>query len=49
MEYLVTSFLEAIKNPQHPEHEEYREWIGGDFDPESFYMKKVNRLLRALR
>jgi hypothetical protein len=43
------SFLEAIKNSKHPEHEEYREWIGGDFDPEPFDMNKVNRFLRALR
>jgi hypothetical protein len=43
------NFLEAVKNPKHPEHAEYREWIGGDFDPEEFDLNAVNRLLRALR
>jgi len=27
-------FLEAIRDPQHEEHETYLEWIGGEFDPE---------------
>src|SRR5690606_41145883 len=29
-------FLEAINDPSHPEHEEMREWVGGDFDAEHF-------------
>lgn len=29
-------FLEAIKNPDHPEHEDYLRWIGGAFEPEAF-------------
>ncbi len=29
-------FLEAIRNPEHPEHADYLEWIGGEFDPEAF-------------
>jgi len=28
--------LEAIRNPRHPEHAHYKEWIGGAFDPEAF-------------
>jgi hypothetical protein len=28
--------LETLANPQHPDHEEQREWIGEDFDPETF-------------
>jgi len=43
------NFLEAIGNPKHREHAEYREWIGGDFDPEAFDINKVSHLLRALR
>ena len=38
-------FLEAVQDPQHPEHEERREWIGGDFDPEAFDLEAVNRQL----
>lgn len=29
-------FLEAIRNPDHEEHEEYLAWIGGNLDPEDF-------------
>lgn len=29
-------FLEAIRNPDHEEHEMYINWIGGNFDPEDF-------------
>jgi hypothetical protein len=28
--------LEALRNPRHPEHAHYKEWIGDAFDPESF-------------
>jgi hypothetical protein len=42
-------FLKAIKDPRHRDHKHYREWIGGDFDPEEFDMNAVNRLLRTLR
>jgi hypothetical protein len=42
-------FLEAIKNPKHPEHEDRVEWIGGSFDPEALDVDEVNRALRALR
>lgn len=31
-----TEFLEAMRDPGHPEHEDFREWIGGDFDPARF-------------
>jgi len=29
-------FLEAIRNPDHKEHETYLNWIGGNFDPMEF-------------
>jgi len=38
-------FLDAIQNPRHPQHEELREWIGGDFDPEAFDPEAVNAKL----
>ncbi|MFH1704224.1 MAG: plasmid pRiA4b ORF-3 family protein [Nitrospirota bacterium] len=34
-------FLEAIMDPKNPQHEEMLDWIGGDFDPESFDAKDV--------
>ena len=42
-------FLEAIQNPNHPEHDDYLEWIGGEFDPEEFDLDEVNEALRGLR
>jgi len=38
--------LEVLENPDHPEYEEMREWMGEDFDPEKFDLDKVNRQLR---
>jgi hypothetical protein len=34
--YGYQRFLEAIRDPQHPEHQEMLEWVGGGFDPEAF-------------
>ena len=42
------SFLDAIQDPQHPEHEEMLEWVGGEFDPEAFDLDEVNRELQRL-
>jgi hypothetical protein len=41
-------FLEAIRHPDHPEHEDMLEWIGGSFDPEQFDLEHVNKRLRRL-
>jgi hypothetical protein len=43
-----TSFLDALQDPQHPEHEEMLEWVGGEFDPEAFDLDEVNRELQRL-
>ena len=40
------NFLEAIRDPQHEEHENYLEWIGGEFDPEVFDLEAANQRLR---
>jgi hypothetical protein len=42
------NFLEAICNTDHHEHEEYLNWIGGEFDPEAFNLEEVNTRLRQL-
>lgn len=34
-------FLEALADPSHPEHESYRDWSGGNFDPERFDPARV--------
>jgi hypothetical protein len=41
--------LEVLRDPKHEEHEEMREWIGGDFDPEAFDLDEVNEALRHIR
>jgi hypothetical protein len=43
------SFLEAITQPDHPEHDQYLEWIGDEFDPKAFDLEAVNQDLEALR
>lgn len=39
------NFLEAISDPAHPEHEDYKERVGDDFDPNAFDVEQVNGLL----
>lgn len=47
--YGYAEFLDAIADPEDPEHEELLEWIGGEFAPEAFDMAAVNRELRSVR
>lgn len=35
-------FLEAIRDPKHPEHREMLEW-GGRFDPDAFEIDEINK------
>jgi len=42
-------FLEAIRDPDHPEHDQMLEWIGGEFHPLAFDLEAVNRGLKRLR
>ncbi len=35
--------LSVAADPQHPEHEEMRDWLGEDYDPEDFSADQVNR------
>ncbi|GAA5181359.1 plasmid pRiA4b ORF-3 family protein [Rugosimonospora acidiphila] len=41
-------FLEALRDPGHPEHEAMREWIGRRFDPAFFDPDRATVLLRRL-
>ena len=47
--YGYTDFLEAIRDPEHPEHDEMLAWAGGTFDPDAFNIAAVNRKLRLLK
>lgn len=40
-----SEFLAALADPEDPEHDHYREWAGGAFDPEAFDPKEANRRL----
>ena len=42
------SFLEAIQDPTHPEHEEMVEWVGREFDPDAFDLAGVSTELQRL-
>jgi hypothetical protein len=42
-------FLAAVGDPNHPEHADMLEWIGGAFDPEAFDLSAVNKELGAMR
>ena len=38
-------FLAALADPNNPEHDEFKEWIGGSFDPTAFDVAEVNQRL----
>jgi hypothetical protein len=40
------NFLQAIGDPDHPEHDQHLTWAGGSFDPEAFDLEEVNAGLR---
>ncbi|MHB9025127.1 MAG: IS1096 element passenger TnpR family protein [Armatimonadota bacterium] len=42
-------FLEAIRDPHHPDHDELLQWVGGAFDPEAFDSGRVNQRLQRLK
>lgn len=39
-------FRKAIKNPKHPEHKNYTDWIGRKFEPEKFDAKQATKDMR---
>jgi Plasmid pRiA4b ORF-3-like protein len=41
--------LDALADPNHEQHQEMRDWIGGDFDPQAFSVEEVNRKLAPRR
>lgn len=43
-------FLNALKDPNHEEHERYTQWSGGNFDSERFDLESINwELMKYLR
>ena len=45
--WVYPDFLAAVANPQHPDHEDMIEWIGGKFDPSAFDLDALNARLRV--
>ncbi len=43
------AFLEAVRDPNHPEHDDMVEWIGGEFEPDEFNPDEVNKTLRRIK
>ncbi len=39
-------FLQAIQDPEHEEHEQTVEWVGGEFKPDRFSAKDATRGMR---
>ena len=39
-------FLEAMADPQHPDHDDRSEWIDGHWDPELFNLDGINEALK---
>lgn len=42
-------FLEAFNDPDHPEHERWSDWIGGEWDAEEFDLDLFNEILEDTR
>jgi hypothetical protein len=40
--------LEALQDPEHPEHAEKLEWVGEGFDPNQVDVEEINQQLAAL-
>jgi hypothetical protein len=38
--------LDALSDPEDPDHEERLDWVGEDFDPEEFSVEEVNEVLQ---
>ena len=43
------AFLEAIADPDHEDHDNFLEWVGGSFNPGEFDVANANALLQKVR
>lgn len=41
--------LDALGDPSHEQHEELRDWVGDDYDPDAFSIEDINQMLGLLR
>jgi len=47
--YGYYDLLKALSDPNSPDHEEMKTWIGAGFDPERFDLDEVNEILSDIR
>ncbi len=45
--YGYAHFLQSIADPEHEEHDDFIEWVGGDFDPEAFDLVEINKSMKS--
>lgn len=43
------NLLEILANPKHPEHDNMKEWTGGELNAEEFSVEGVNLVLKRLK
>ena len=41
-------FVKAMADPKHKEHKSYKEWWGGQYDPEAFDLEEINEELQEI-
>jgi hypothetical protein len=47
--YGYAGMLEALRDPRHAQHDDFVEWVGDAFDPETFDLEGVNKQLASFR
>ncbi|MEU4396000.1 plasmid pRiA4b ORF-3 family protein [Kribbella sp. NPDC023855] len=47
--YALEEFLKAYADPGHPDHAQYRNWLGDSYDPAAFNLTEINTALSRLR
>ncbi|HQB15336.1 MAG TPA: plasmid pRiA4b ORF-3 family protein [Verrucomicrobiota bacterium] len=43
------NLLKILRDPQHPDHADMKDWIGGDLNAEEFSVEGVNRIFKRLK
>lgn len=43
------NMIEALSNPEHPEHDMFKEWLGENYDPGYYDQDIINNILRSIK
>ena len=43
------NLLGILADPKHPEHEEMKGWMGGEYDPAAFDLNSINSVLKQIK